>query len=280
MTFEEFKDAIADRITDYLPDDYQVEEISFKTVNRSDGPYNGMIVKQLGSGIAPSLNLDILYDDYQEYDDFEMVLTTIADLVTAELPESVKTMIEDIYDYESIKNNLFVMLRCYKGREDYFDKLVHDFVGDMVVTYHVMIGGDSIVAITKELFEGYHVTKKQLHQDAVTSGSWKLPAVAQNLGNMFGNNDMTRVTILSNKTGMFGASTILYPDVLDNVSAGKPVYILPSSIHEVLIHHDMNEDVNHLHEIVREANKSVVSEEDKLSDHVYKYENGKLTIAV
>lgn len=60
------------------------------------------------------------------------------------------------------------------------------------------------------------------------------------------------------------------------------LYILPSSIHEViLLLEEDTDDVNDLFRMVEETNRTVVDQEEVLSDSVYYYdrEKDKITIA-
>ena len=55
-------------------------------------------------------------------------------------------------------------------------------------------------------------------------------------------------------------------------------YILPSSIHEVLIvPSDM--DVNTLAHMVHDINRAEVAEQDRLSDHVFRLSKGVISVA-
>ena len=81
-----------------------------------------------------------------------------------------------------------------------------------------------------------------------------------------------------------GASTIFYDDALERISEmiGTDLYIMPSSIHEVIaISTDMGTPED-LSEMVRKVNGSMVSVEEQLSNNVYYYsaEKKDLTLAV
>ena len=52
------------------------------------------------------------------------------------------------------------------------------------------------------------------------------------------------------------------------------LYILPSSIHEVLLLADNEIPVDELRRMVRSVNRGVVDEMDRLSDEVYYYQRG------
>ena len=77
--------------------------------------------------------------------------------------------------------------------------------------------------------------------------------------------------IVTNKEKIYGASVIMNPDYFRRF--GNDVYILPSSVHEVIIMNvDDVEDVDWLKEMVRDINHSgIVSDVDFLSDDVFRY---------
>lgn len=86
--------------------------------------------------------------------------------------------------------------------------------------------------------------------------------------------DRAPMLVLSNKTKVFGASCMLYPEVLKPLSEelGTDLYILPSSIHEVIIM-PVNELLsrNDLADMVKEINENEVLPQEVLSDNVYRY---------
>ena len=88
-------------------------------------------------------------------------------------------------------------------------------------------------------------------------------------------NDALPVYSLSNKEGLNGASTILYPQVQEDLKKEFPngYYVLPSSIHEVLIVDQsfVEEplDLFALKEAVLEVNYQVVEPSEFLSNEVY-----------
>ena len=89
--------------------------------------------------------------------------------------------------------------------------------------------------------------------------------------------------VLSNKARVQGAACILYPGILKDFAAAirSDFYILPSSIHEViLLPAQGEEDREALKQMVREVNASQVEREEVLSDSVYYFdrEQNKLQV--
>lgn len=80
--------------------------------------------------------------------------------------------------------------------------------------------------------------------------------------------------VLSNRQKLYGAVCMLYPDLLKNFTdkIGQDCYILPSSIHEViLVPAGAVSGGEELREIVTDINRTQVAEEEVLADSVYFY---------
>ena len=81
--------------------------------------------------------------------------------------------------------------------------------------------------------------------------------------------------VLSNTSKLNGAAAILYPDILKDFakSCGCDLYILPSSIHEVILVPAKGKgDIEGLNEMVQDVNATQVEPEEVLSDHVYLFD--------
>ena len=86
--------------------------------------------------------------------------------------------------------------------------------------------------------------------------------------------------VVSTPDSTFSASGILLPYVCAQIHhrVGNPVFVLPSSIHEVLVlAADNAPEPAELAAMVQEINRTVVDDRDILSNHVYRLEYGKLS---
>ena len=93
------------------------------------------------------------------------------------------------------------------------------------------------------------------------------------LDNINPSEDEMPLNILSNKHKTQGASIIFNKALMTRIAEkiGK-YYILPSSIHEVLIVPAISgNSAKELAQIVKRVNEESISERDKLSDNVYEY---------
>ena len=97
----------------------------------------------------------------------------------------------------------------------------------------------------------------------------------------FADDSTSQMYVISKGDGMFGAAAMLDNSILSRLQRIFPdgFYILPSSIHEVLAVSAGTASPEELAVMVRNINREQVSEEDRLSDHVFTVERGILTIA-
>lgn len=75
---------------------------------------------------------------------------------------------------------------------------------------------------------------------------------------------------------------LLYKDKLDELARklGADLYILPSSLHEVIALPMYGGMLEHLEQMVFEVNRAAVEPEDRLSDRVYRYNREEQTVTV
>lgn len=95
-----------------------------------------------------------------------------------------------------------------------------------------------------------------------------------NLGAMFG--EETPAYVVTDKSNINGAAFIMYEDTIHELKKMEisKFYLLPSSIHEVIIIPCERNDENDrtFTTMVREINSSLVEDRDKLSDTILYYD--------
>lgn len=89
--------------------------------------------------------------------------------------------------------------------------------------------------------------------------------------------------IITNSRRLYGAAVMAHPEYFGALSEkiGNDLYILPSSIHEVIVVPAEKMRPDELRRMVMEVNKSELDKEEFLSDNVYRYarKTGRMTIA-
>ncbi|MCD8300425.1 MAG: DUF5688 family protein [Clostridiales bacterium] len=80
--------------------------------------------------------------------------------------------------------------------------------------------------------------------------------------------------VLTNREKCYGdAGLLLGRDFFNEAMGGRNFYILPSSVHElILVPGERMADEYRLTQMVREVNRETVLNEEVLADHVYYYD--------
>ena len=146
-------------------------------------------------------------------------------------------------------------------------------------------GGKMTSVITNQQLNAFGITAEQLHQDALENAPITHPAslrsmqevMAEMMGMepedvMSGEPTMLVATV---EGSFMGASVIQYPGFMEQAAEkiGGDFFVLPSSIHEVLlIPDDGRQDFHELAAMVQTINETQVAPEERLSDNVYHYD--------
>lgn len=302
MNFKEFQNYIKDNIKEYLPGSYENADISFnEQIRNNDIHLTGITIRRGNEMTAPNIYLNDFFEAYQNGKDLDEIVGDLADKrIEMEIPFSGKDLMGKLSDYEKAKKNLEIRL-CDK--EENIGKLkqqVHTEHGDFAATYHIVMGelegGKASVAVTPWLMKKWGIAVDQLHQAALQSDREKgatfmdMDFMVMNFmgfapepsnlldtpdGTMEYEGDGPGMYCLRHGEEMEGASLILQDDIMQKIGElmGGNYYILPSSIHEVLvIPENAGLTTRELSDMVHEINQTEVMEVDRLSDKVQFYD--------
>ena len=198
--------------------------------------------------------------------------------------------VQSITNYETAKNLLCFEVVGTEQNADMLANIPHTDVENMSMVYRLQLDsnehGASTVLITNAMMEQYGVTKEQLHADAMENAPEIRPAsfktMAEVMAEMMGMpvemmpQDMAPpMYVATNEDKVQGAAVMFYPGFMDQAAKelGGDVFVLPSSVHEVLIlPDDGNMSVDELRDMVTTINATEVSAQDRLADSVYHYD--------
>lgn len=280
MSFDEFLESAKERVQEMVPD----AEVKIQQVNKLQGEsYVGISVQPKGASAAATFNISPAFERYQTD---ESMISDILNKIAADAKEIAASMpvfnINEITDYERVKNNLLMQVVPTEANKGMLEGIPHKTVGDIAVVYRVDLQ-DATTLVTNQLLEDYGITADQLHADAVAAQIANHPPVLKNMseimaemsGGMFDvpESPMWVATI---EGGMNGASVTQIPGFLEMSAErlGGDFFVLPSSVHEVLfVPDDGSFERTELENMVRSVNAHEVSEADFLSNSVYHYDS-------
>lgn len=199
--------------------------------------------------------------------------------------------IKAIEDFANIKGNL----RTYLTRAESADVVTEDLIGNIKIGVRVYIatyedGGERASAkVTRGLLQKWGKTFSEILEVAKANTAnmavykpmfemIKSMIPAEDFDDMLNRNDP--VSVLTTQDGQNGASLIANKGILDKIHDTKgDYYIIPSSIHEVIIVPCSFASADMLRPLIAEVNESVVSPEEVLSNELFKYDGKAVIVA-
>ena len=307
MTYEMFKEIVADRIMDYMPEEFKDRKItmsSVEKVNQQRDAISFMGCKEDETKISPNLYLDTLYEEYRHYEDIELVLAKGAEDMCRYFKEGVE-MIEN-WDLKEIREHVIFQLINTEQNKEYLETLPHREYLDLSIIYRWIVdkeeNGLVSAIITNQVAEAKGLSEDELFFYASNNTKELAPPTVKPMSIII-EELMTDETIpfdlqdaiehgveleepmvvITNEMRHFGASAMLDNRILDAVTQlfQSPVYILPSSIHETIAIPTKDTSPEMLADMVHEINETQVDVSERLSNQVYHYdpEIRKLTMA-
>ena len=216
----------------------------------------------------------------------------------------------NLSDYESVKPYLFVRLSKCSRADNLEGKVPLDRVVDMTMTYHVQISEDSNAIVNYEMLEKLGVSEEQLRKDAIDNTynvmGFELKKVSDIINAEIDSSVKDSPFVITSKNGLNGAALMVaqVPDWVEGQTflnyalmkindaeldefeqAGMPdadcavdgFYIIPSSIHEVILipDHDQDVDLDGMKQMIIKVNDFMVNPSERLSDEPYHWNGGR-----
>ena len=262
------------------------------------GEVTAFSLKKEGSVCAPTIYAESYYDDYKTgYATVEEIAEKILATAEASPNPSLDINFDELTDWEKVKDKVRPMVISTIGNEKYLEDLAYSKTKtDLAIIYQLEFVselGFQCIKIRKEAMKVYGITLTTLKNTAFKNLKEHVSFMnmAQVIASIIGipeDEPMEQIPmwVLSNDTKQYGAAAIFLPSAMKEVTEQlktNKLYILPSSIHEVIVLNAESPDTNgkteELLQMVKEVNATTVSPKDKLSDHVYYYDGKNLTIA-
>lgn len=278
MEFRDFCEEVRDQIGEYLVNDF--ENIKMETIIKNNGvELVGLVITRQGNDIAPNIYLNEYYDLYeQDIMGMEEICGKISEAYGRALQMVEQNQFEVDNMFENARDNVFVKAVNYNMNRERLEHIVHDRFLDLALEVRILIQSDKMgiasTSLTLNELEKTGMTRSEAIQIAKENTERLFPVSLQNMGDVIplGGIGQVEMYVLSNKQGVNGATHITNEKVLqDFVAEHGDTYILPSSIHEVLLipAEQCPHNAESLAEMVKEVNQFVVNENEVLSNNVY-----------
>jgi hypothetical protein len=298
-----FTEYIKEHIKEYLPPEYQDAVISTNEVTKNnDRTLTGLTILQPGERAAPTVYLEPLAEQVEKGRPLDSVMRQIAEIQIT-YKDQIPMDISMLEHYETVRPLLSIKMCDPETNREYLKDKPHTPCGELAVFYRIEVAADqegtASIAVTESLMQSWGITKGQLHKDAVQAESERNPVCFYDMNdvmseimfsekpeNLFHQEEpldigFTPMYVLTNQDKVNGAGVLAHDGVLEKVGVliGSDFYVLPSSVHEVLIVPDNGTmQLAELENLVREVNATQVAPEDRLSDKVQYYDRETRTL--
>ena len=294
LSYNEFKKHIKETIKDHLTEEYRDYAMEFQHIVNSRGSYEALMIKSVvksdGPSITPALNISEAFKNYQNGMDLEEIVEQLADIrMKATLNTGINPT--DVLNYDKVKNIIIPRLINTTRNLDYLENVPHTENEDLSVVYAIKFNDNAQAVVTNDLMEKWNVDCGTLHDVAMKNLETE-PYFFNHIMEMLMSGPFAKSLVLdevdphdyenippfftlSTKNMTKGAVMAMNPVVMDKISEKLgDVYVLPSSVHEVLIvpKAAISTDVQQLLNMVKSVNESEVAPEEQLSDNVYEYD--------
>ncbi len=292
LNYSQFKIEAAAKIKSYLPEEYQDYKVEIQPIVKSAVKYDALFVKPVNEtiNVTPSLNLSDAYDEYRNGKSFEAIMHELAYIrasVSMSIPGFSK---EDVVNYNWVKDKIYPRLINTGMSEEYLSNKPHKDIEDLSVVYTIRFSSDergiASAAITYDLLDLYGVDKDTIHKQAMSNLAKEKPkfmniadmlfkpnAKEKKIENIYPEDYEVPFFVLSSQNGTCGAVMVLNPKLMDAITKNfGDVYVVPSSVHEVLIVPQHVMPANLLAKMCTEINSREVPDQDVLSNNIYEFD--------
>ena len=299
MDYDVFKEVVKESIKDYMPEKSARYSVDVKPVQKVNGTLDGLYMQvgepgKEGMAVAPVLYLQELYEDYKSTGDLKGTLETAA-MRLLEGMEHAQEMAGIAFSEPETKLVLS-LINTEQNRELLKDVPNRPFQDLSIVCRYVTSMDQSVVSsvlVNDRIAGSMGLSEEKMFQMAKENTKKIMPPKVADMADILKGMLMEEgipeedvgiilgktpasfpMYVVTNSCQINGAVSMVFEDTLHGLAeeTGKDLYILPSSIHEVIA---VPADIGSseiLAEMVEEVNLGQVPLNERLSNQVYYYE--------
>lgn len=297
MNYYDFLHTVREKIQAELGPDHCLE---LHTVPKNNGVLlDGLSDHSIHSSLAPTLYLNNYYEKLIEGDaTLDQICDEIIRIFSSNpAPQNIHA--DELSDFSKMRSRIMLKLIHSELNQELLADIPHIPYLDLSIVFYLFLDrndqGQMTALIHNDHLKQWNLDAHDLLSLAMANTPECYPPEIRSMSSVlydvakrtFQNFDEAAVHealseeelapflyVLSNRSGIYGAASILYPDVLKNFAdqMEHDLVVIPSSIHEVLLTPLSDSiDFEEMNRMVDTINQFEVSKEERLSSHVYCY---------
>ena len=298
MELKEFALKVRNAAANRLGADYQV---GIQEVQKNNNTVlQGLMISSGRHNVAPTIYLNPFWEAYEGGVPLSVVVDRIMQIYEEDTPKGDIDM-SFFKEFDRVKDRICYRLISAEKNRELLVKIPHIRYLDMAICFYYAYQGEllgsGLIPIYNSHMKMWNTSTETLFELAGKNTPalfpWECRSMEDTIREMFTRQQgdgweplmeeaerqeffaAMPMRILSNANRVHGAICILYQDVLKQLAKkeGRNFYILPSSVHEVILLPDSgHENAMQLREMVVDVNATQVESEEILSDNLYYYD--------
>lgn len=253
-------------------------EISFNRINKQNRKgLHGCILQLPGAAASPTFYFEDLYEAYLNGTAPEDIAESLINFARENNLDSIPGNI-DIDDYDCVRKNLGLMVIGEEKNREYLEDMIYKKIEDLALIPIIFTNdkyGTGCIKVREGFLKYWGVSAGEVLEEAILNAPRIMPPTFRQLNEILGSQDEddNELFVISNSYYAGGAAVAFYPGFLDCIgkALGKDLFILPSSVNELILVTDSGQDPEVLLQIVKEVNRTQVEPGEVLTDAVYHY---------
>lgn len=297
MVYETFLETITEQLQNALGEEF---EFTLRPLPKNNGvTLDGLTIQSPASPLAPTIYLNPYYQHHLQGLEIDAIVHDILELYrSTPLPSTVT--IQDLDSFPDLEKKIMFRIIHSSSNQVLLSDVPHISYLDLSIIFFLALertcAGQMTALIHNHHAARWQVSARELWSLAQKNTPLKYPAQIRTMTEMMtgydwgakdnsfssgsfdlllqDNANELPLYVMTNQSGLYGASCMLYQNVLRDFAARiqQDLIILPSSIHEILLTPDSpNASYEELSRMVTSINRQDVPLEDQLSNQVYRY---------
>ncbi len=268
----------------------------------------GLVILETTQNISPTIYLDDFYEAYQHGFALERIVEKILGIYKEDMPKKNIDM-SFFKDFSLVKDRICYRLIAADENKELLEKIPHILFLDLAICFYYAYEGKALGSGTILIYythvDMWKTSVEELRVLAEKNTPEIFPWECNSMGTVIeellkekyeqtgeamleqGEQEQFMqempMQILSNQKRVHGAAAILYPGLLKKIAdrLHGDFYIIPSSIHEVIIlPAAVMKSVNELKCMIEEVNTTQVEKQEILSYSLYFYSRCKDSVSI
>ncbi len=277
-----------DEVRDYINEESDNITVHVHRALKNNGvKLAGLSFAEEGCNASPTIYMEDYYSRYLKGEDICDIGDSLLKQYRMNSP-AVRLDMTFFDNFESVKDRLYIKLINREKNADFLKEAPYEEFLDLAIVAYVRVYdrriGNGVIMVRNEHLQLWNTDGARVLEEAKRNthdhDDFNLRHIMDVLtsmgnGNLIqnGENDDFPMYVATNRKMTNGAAVMTMNDKLKEFSdvIGGDFYVIPSSVHELILFADNDGMACDINEMIREVNTTELSPDEVLSDHVYLY---------